>query len=175
MLAKILSLTAIALFVFNCSKPKPEPEPTPPPPAPVEEVEEVAPEPTGPSEAELLAQKVQELLNKLLGNKVYFDFDKSELKPEAKEILSEVGSIMQSGEAGRSIQVRIAGHTDQVGTEDYNLALGERRAKMVMEYLEGYGVEASRLNIVSYGEEQPASEEDSQNRRAEFTATTSIQ
>ena len=169
-------ITCIALI--SCAK-KPEPTPPPPPPPVVQPEPEPEPEPQGPTAAELLAQRVQELLNQLLGNKIYFDFDKSEIRPEGKEILSEVGRIMMDGEAGQSISVRIEGHTCELGTEEYNMGLGERRARMVMQYLEGYGVGGSRLSIISFGEEQPAiggSDESSlsQNRRAEFKATASI-
>jgi peptidoglycan-associated lipoprotein len=141
----------------------------PPPPEPEPEVQ-------GPTPEELLARRIQELLNQILGNKVYFDFDRSELKPEAKEILSEVGRLMNDGEAGKKISVRIEGHTCEMGTEEYNMSLGERRARMVMDYLEGYGIESSRLNLISFGEEQPTvegadRESLSPNRRAEFKAT----
>jgi len=178
MIRKIVLVLAASLLWVGCAK-KPKPEPVvEKAPAPVVSEPEPTPEPipTGPSEAELLARRVQELLNQLLGNKVYFDFDKSEIKPEGKEILSQVGKILMDGPAGQSITVRIEGHTDEVGTDEYNMALGERRAQMVMQYLEGYGVPASRLAIVSYGEEQPAvqgtdPDSQAQNRRAQFTAS----
>ena len=146
----------------------------PPPPEPEPEVQ-------GPSPDELLRQRIEELLNQLLGNKVYFDFDKSELRAEGKEILSEVGRLLMEGEAGKRISVTIEGHTCELGTEEYNMALGERRAKIVMEYLEGYGVGSSRLNIISFGEEKPAIEGSgtieslSPNRRAEFKATANFE
>lgn len=179
MIRKLTIALLAGLVLFGCAK-KPAPvvaEPPPPPPPAVVEPEPIpTPAPSGPSEAELLAQRIQELLNQLLQNKVYFDFDKSELKPEGKEILSQVGRMLMDGEAGKSITVRIEGHTDEMGTEEYNMALGERRAQIVMEYLEGYGVPAARLAIVSYGEEQPAvqgtdPDSQAQNRRAQFKAT----
>lgn len=174
---RLLVLSAIVgIFTFGCAK-KPAPTTTTQQPAPsapqattpVPQAE-VEPQNAGPSAADLLAQKIQDLLNQILGNKIYFDFDKAQLKPEGKELLSKVGQMMLEGDAGKSISVRIEGHTDEKGTAEYNLALGERRAQIVMEYLEGYGVASSRLTIVSYGEESPVGSDD-QNRRAEFKAT----
>ena len=72
------------------------------------------------------------------------------------------------------LTVRIEGHADERGTNEYNLALGERRAQAVQQYLGSYGVDAGRISVLSYGEEKPAVEggDDmswSKNRRAEFT------
>ncbi len=174
----IMLITGLVFLFIGCAKPPPPPPPPPPEPEPI-----AAPELEPESEvdsAAILAQRVQELLNKILGNKIYFDFDRYVIKPEGKEILSEVGSILLNGNAGRRINVRIEGHTCDIGTSEYNMALGERRARSVMEYLESYGVQAGRVAVVSFGEEQPAAENAddasrNQNRRAEFKATASIQ
>jgi peptidoglycan-associated lipoprotein len=74
------------------------------------------------------------------------------------------------------ITARVEGHADERGTNEYNLALGERRAKTVQDYLANLGVKAGRLNLISYGEEKPAVDGHdesafSKNRRVEFTTT----
>lgn len=98
----------------------------------------------------------------------YFDFDESVLKPGAREELTK--HAMKLKEMPR--QVRIEGHTDERGSREYNMALGERRANAVRDFLVLQGVSASSIEVVSYGEERPAamgSNESawSQNRRAE--------
>ena len=82
---------------------------------------------------------------------VYFDFDQSALKVGTRNLLAEHASaLMRSTEV-----VRLEGHADELGTREYNMALGERRAKAVMNYLSSLGVPRSRMNPVSYGEEKP--------------------
>jgi peptidoglycan-associated lipoprotein len=83
---------------------------------------------------------------------VHFDFDRYSLRPEAIRILDEAVKAMQ---ADTTLRLTIEGHTDNIGTNEYNLALGERRANSVREYLQSRGIGAERLNIVSYGEERP--------------------
>ena len=99
----------------------------------------------------------------------YFDFDRSELKPEAREALVYHANALKASGAS----VRLEGHADERGTREYNLALGERRAQAVERYLLVQGVSASQLETVSYGEEQPvaAGTSDSaysRNRRVEL-------
>jgi outer membrane protein OmpA-like peptidoglycan-associated protein len=83
---------------------------------------------------------------------VYFDFDRYSLRPEALRILDEaVNSLNQS----KTTRLVIEGHTCNIGTAEYNLALGERRANAVYQYLVGHGITATRLRTVTYGEERP--------------------
>ncbi len=84
---------------------------------------------------------------------IYFDFDSSELTAEAQALLQSKAAYLQ--EKG-NITVTIEGHCDERGTTEYNLALGERRAKAAKDFLIDLGIAGSRLNIISYGEEQPA-------------------
>lgn len=100
---------------------------------------------------------------------IYFDFDRSEIRSEFRDIL-DIGStgLKESGAT-----VVISGHTDDRGSDDYNLALGERRAGAVRKYLYNLGVPMSQMAIVSYGEAQPAVSGTGEtawqlNRRAEF-------
>lgn len=99
-----------------------------------------------------------------------FDFDKSNLKPEAIQILEAALPQLTKHKTKR---FEVAGHTDSVGTDEYNLALGTRRAKAVQDYLVEHGIDASRLQVKSYGESQPVADNESkagraQNRRVEL-------
>ena len=84
---------------------------------------------------------------------VHFDFDRNVLRPDALVVLDEAITAMK---AEPGLKLQIEGHTCNIGTAEYNLALAERRAQAVREYLQSRGVDASRLSIVSYGEERPA-------------------
>ncbi|MEE3339603.1 MAG: OmpA family protein [Hallerella sp.] len=114
--------------------------------------------------------RVEKLINELMSDDVYFDFDKSELTEKAKEILTQVGDILLK--EPRFVIV-VEGHTDARGTEDYNMTLGSKRAMKVKEFLSAYGVGNERMETVSYGKEKPKAAGESeeayaQNRRANF-------
>lgn len=135
--------------------PKEEAKPaeTPAPPAPVKQ-EEVAKE-------EKLELKLEP---------VYFDFDKYFLRSDAKDALNRTAQALKDNP---SAKIRIEGNCDERGTVEYNLALGEKRAKAAMDYLENLGVEKSRMTVISYGKEKPlypGHNEDawSKNRRDDF-------
>ena len=83
---------------------------------------------------------------------VYFDFDRSSLRPEAQRLLDDAIAKLRANPTKTMI---IEGHTCNIGTAEYNLALGERRAKGVMDYMTSHGIPAGRLETRSYGEEQP--------------------
>ncbi|WKD49142.1 OmpA family protein [Microbulbifer spongiae] len=87
-----------------------------------------------------------------LENVVYFDFDQSLLKPETRELLILHADRMR----GTTNPVRLEGHADELGTREYNLALGERRANAVRDFLVLQGVDGANLEVISYGEERPA-------------------
>ena len=104
---------------------------------------------------------------------VNYDFDKSELRADAKSMLDQKIPILNANPA---LMIRIAGHTDSRGSGEYNLQLGQRRAAAARDYLTARGVAASRIELVSYGEERPLCQTQdegcwSQNRRAEFEIT----
>lgn len=104
---------------------------------------------------------------------VHFDFDKSDIRADARDVLKKNAEWMK---ANSKSKVQIEGHCDERGTNEYNLALGERRANAVKKYLSSLGVEADRLYTISYGEElpiDPGHNEDawSKNRRAHFLVT----
>lgn len=103
-------------------------------------------------------------------NTIYFEYDKAALSADSREKLSQNAEWIKSN---GNVTVQIEGHTDERGSVEYNLALGERRAKSVQAYLRNLGIDSKRLSIMSYGEEKPkanGSEESafSQNRRANF-------
>jgi outer membrane protein OmpA-like peptidoglycan-associated protein len=83
---------------------------------------------------------------------VHFDFDRYSLRPEATRALDEAIATLQ---ANADLNIEIEGHTCNIGTAEYNLALGERRATAVRDYLSSRGIGANRLRTVSYGEERP--------------------
>lgn len=102
--------------------------------------------------------------------KIHFDFDSATLRPEMMRILNGNGQYLKSHP---SLNVIIEGHCDERGTNEYNLALGDRRAYSTKRYLVNQGIKQSRIRTVSYGEERPISnghDESSwyMNRRAEF-------
>jgi len=88
-----------------------------------------------------------------VGDRVFFDFDKSDLRPDAIDTLNRQADWMN---ANGSITVAIEGHCDERGTREYNLALGERRAAAARQYLESMGIGGGRMDTVSYGKERPA-------------------
>lgn len=99
---------------------------------------------------------------------VYFDFDSTSLNDDAKKKLVENATWLKEDQAR---MLTIEGHTDETGTTDYNLALGERRARETRDFLLRLGVDGKRVSIITYGEERPASDDDNQNRRSMFIAT----
>lgn len=103
-------------------------------------------------------------------NIVYFDYDRAVVSPTGRQLLKEHAVYLQSNP---EVRISIEGHTDERGSADYNIALGERRAKSVRTLLLAYGVTASNLSTISYGEERPAlrghtEQAYSKNRRVEI-------
>lgn len=104
---------------------------------------------------------------------IYFDFDKSELSAAARASLQKDADWMRKWPSTR---VTVEGHADARGTNEYNLALGERRASSIRDYLATLGVTASRVGVVSKGEEEPVCREETEacwgkNRRGLFIIT----
>lgn len=118
------------------------------------------------------SSQMEELIRKLqseIGD-IYFDFDKYEIRQDAIPNLKKIASIMQRYP---KLRVIIEGHCDERGTNEYNFALGQRRANSAKQYLVSLGVASSRIDIVSYGEEKPLCTEQNEacwqkNRRAHF-------
>ena len=167
------SVTLVALiltFLFvGCAKEEPPPPtvetpprpaaPPPPPPSP-------PPPSPGPS---ISQQAFQEFQNQ----DIYFDFDKYDLRTDARATLDRKASFLNQNS---SVRVQIEGHTDERGTAEYNLALGERRANAAKQYLTTAGISAGRLSTISYGEERPLDPAQNEaawakNRRDHFVIT----
>ena len=88
-----------------------------------------------------------------IGDRVYFDFDKAEIRNDGTSTLNDQAAWLKKYP---NITIVVEGHADERGTREYNLALGERRANAVKEYLVSRGVSANRIETVSYGKERPA-------------------
>ena len=120
--------------------------------------------------AEEAARKLEGEISMFESEKIYFDFDRSELKPDARAVLTKKADWLRSNS---KYKIRIEGHCDERGTEEYNIALGERRANSAKRYLINLGVKTNQLSTISYGEEKPADPGHNEgawakNRRSEF-------
>ena len=172
----IFSLAAILVlsFAVSCKK-KPKEVPPPPPQAQeqpkVEKVEPPKVEEPQLTEEEIFLQKSLDEINRLKPlAAVYFDYDKALVRDDAKPTLEANAAWLAKF---KTIKILIEGHCDERGTEEYNLALGERRAKSTLDYLTTLGIAAERMKIISYGKSQPVNpghDESAwqQNRRAQF-------
>jgi peptidoglycan-associated lipoprotein len=113
-------------------------------------------------------QKRQELAKLRSEHIIYFDFDVSNVSQQYASVLDAHAKFLN---ANSDVNVLVEGHADERGTPEYNIALGERRAKAVVTYLENMGVDSEQLSVVSYGEEKPMVKDRSEsafskNRRA---------
>jgi peptidoglycan-associated lipoprotein len=182
----VVPVMAATLLVAACKKE------APPPPAP-----------TGPSEGELARRRADSIAEvraaaeaaaareraaaearaareraavaarATLEEMVFFDYDKSDIREDAAAVLRRKADVLR---VSPQVQMRIEGHADERGSTEYNLALGNRRAEAVRQFLAGFGLAGDRFSIISYGEERPLearSDESawSRNRRAQFDIT----
>jgi len=136
--------SATASASVSVSAPPPPPTPTP-----------------QPSVAELFAQNVRD---------AFFEFNKSDIRPDARDALTKTAEFLRSYP---QVRVTIEGHCDERGSTEYNLGLGERRAQAAKNYLISLGIQAERMETVSWGKERPFCSEHTeecwqQNRRAHF-------
>ncbi|MGC8916297.1 MAG: peptidoglycan-associated lipoprotein Pal [Thermoanaerobaculum sp.] len=181
-------LLVVLALVFACSRPKPvvapevsRPAERPAPAAQPAETREVAPEPAvqpaSRPESEVAASELAadlEVINKAGYLKdVFFDTDKADLRPDARETLAANARWLQQHP---TVKVLIEGHCDERNTNEYNLALGWRRANATKDYLVSLGISPDRISTISYGEERPFAtcHDEScwwQNRRAHFVVT----
>jgi peptidoglycan-associated lipoprotein len=136
------------LGVLGCAHETPVAQTSPPAP-PV--VAKAAPAPETASSAE--KDDAAAMRRLLTGPVAFFDFDKADLTPEDQEKLRALAHEL---EAHPKASILIAGNTDEVGTQEYNLALGQRRAAVARHYLTNLGIAPERIETVSYGEERPA-------------------
>jgi peptidoglycan-associated lipoprotein len=176
------AILSIALTAGACKKP-PATQPTPPPVAAKPETKPTSPppppppppaKPAEPTEDEIFEKMTLPELNAkgLLGD-VFFAYDSTELTPEARATIQKNADFMKRR---TSTKVVVEGHADSRGTNEYNLALGERRADVTRDYMVSLGIPTDRLTIVSKGEEEPVCSEESEscwqrNRRGKFVFT----
>ena len=191
-LRRCVWLTAIALLVVTtvtaCSRRTPPPAPPPPaPPVATTPAPPPAPPPPPPAqpkpeppvakpltEDEIFAKKTVEQLNaeRPLAE-VFFDYDQFTIRDDQRGALQKNAEYLKRWP---SVRISVEGHADERGTAEYNLALGERRANSIMEYLTGLGVAGTRMVVVSKGKETPACREmteecHARNRRVLFIIT----
>jgi peptidoglycan-associated lipoprotein len=110
----------------------------------------------------------------VLEQRIYFGFDQSDLSAAARQALEEKAEVLR---ATPSLSLRIEGHADERGSDEYNLALSQRRSAAAKRFLAGLGISSDRVETVGYGEEQPLDQEESEaawarNRRDEFRVTS---
>jgi peptidoglycan-associated lipoprotein len=164
---KALSLIFAVIFVAGCSST----DTTDSDAAAAAAAEEAARNAAAKQEAKADAKTTKKLKDAVAaaGSVVYFEFDSSTLTAASRDILDAHIALAKSG----SGDLRLEGHTDERGTREYNIALGERRGKAVMDYMVVNGVASYRVENVSYGEERPVAYGSgeaswSQNRRVEL-------
>ena len=176
----LLMLLVAGAFTVACggrSAPEePAPEPTPaaepaPAPAPVDDSAE-----RERMERERMAREASERSRAVaadLAAMINFDYDQAAVRQADQATLDRKAAVLQSNP---NVKLRISGHADERGSDEYNLALGNRRAAAAKRYLENKGIDGSRLEVISYGEERPlnpGTDETAfaQNRRDEFEVT----
>jgi len=180
-----MAMPVLLTLLYGCPKKKPATPPAdlkvetttvPAPPAAPSQPEEVQ-QPAAPRVEDKTEDPLQsadmsvvndELRRRGFSGDVYFDYDESTLTDDTRDKLSRNADLLKSQP---QFQLTVEGHADERGTNEYNLALGERRANAVKDYLVSLGVAATRLRTISYGEERPVCTESaescwSQNRRA---------
>ncbi len=177
----MILLLSVLLVTVGCGK---KAEPDPPAPEPVVEETKTTPPPTpvppptkvdrtpDPLDAELVQADEYARNQGLLGD-IFFAFDKYDLSNDARDRLARNASFLKEKS---NFVVTIEGHCDERGTNDYNIALGDKRANAAKDYLVSLGISAARIKTLSYGEERPVctASNDScwaRNRRGEFHLT----
>ena len=181
-----VAVMAIGLTLSACSS---EPPPPPAPTGPSQEeidrmradsiaaaraaAEEARREEEARRREEEARRRAVENARETLTEMVFFEYDMSRITPEAEQILRQKVAILR---ASPNVYMRMEGHADERGSNEYNIALGSRRAEAVIAFITGFGINASRFETVSYGEERPLvrrSDEAAwgQNRRVEFVIT----
>lgn len=179
-----LCVVVVSLLLLNvgCGKKKPPdtapklppPVTTPPPTTDVSPPPPTRPD-TGPTEPERpqdLASIQADFERQGLIGDVYFDFDQYNIRNDAQDRLRRNAEFFRSAE-GRKYTYTIEGHCDERGTNEYNIALGQRRAASTLDYLTSMGVDRGSFKSISYGEERPVCTENTEscwqrNRRAHF-------
>jgi peptidoglycan-associated lipoprotein len=183
--SRLLAVSTLALFILGaCKKQQPDTAPTPVGQTPSETCDaacraaRAAAEKAAADSAEAARlradrearERAMASLKATLAQKVYFDYDQFDLSASASATLEAKLPILLANPA---LRLRISGHADERGSDEYNLALGQNRAAAVKRFFTDRGVDASRIEVVSFGEERPEATDGTEeafrlNRRAEF-------
>ncbi|MGB7063308.1 MAG: OmpA family protein [Candidatus Zixiibacteriota bacterium] len=139
----LVGILVLLLFSFCGKKPPPVKEPTPP----------VVTEPETPITPPVIPEEevIKEEITQADFQPIHFDFDKYALRPGDRELLNRNARVLKENPV---VKIRIEGNCDERGTVEYNLALGEKRARAAMDYLINLGVSADRISIITYGKER---------------------
>jgi peptidoglycan-associated lipoprotein len=179
----VVAAVAAAITIAGCKRgpsappplpPTPPAAPATPPPAPPPEAPDLAPQL---NEYDRLKEMASDEIDRMgLLKDVRFDYDSADIREGDRQVLSENAEVLKKFDF---IRVTIEGHCDERGTVEYNLALGERRARAAHDYLVSLGVAAARLKTVSYGKEVPVCQQSNEdcwqrNRRAHFAVTGKV-
>ena len=159
----IIAVMALCMIVFivGCAKKSIEQakeisQPQPTPPVVTEEqpggMKMETPKAEAPAGIESQKPALEQEIASFEQNDIYFDFDKFDLSPEARKVLAEKASFLN---AHPQMKIRVEGNCDERGTIEYNLALGDRRAKAALDYLVFLGITPERISTISYGKEKP--------------------
>jgi peptidoglycan-associated lipoprotein len=177
---RLLAAPLALVVVLACGGKKqpeqPAPQPSTPAPQPTAPAPQPAPPPAPAQPTEDPAAAAARVTAALLGEvatMIHFEFDMSDIRPDDRIVLDRKAAILG---ANSGLRVRISGHADERGSDEYNLALGSRRAAAAKTYLVNKGIDASRIETVSYGEERPLDPGHDENawaanRRDEFEVT----
>lgn len=184
MITLLAALSMTAMIAGGCANKGSQNKDTPIPPIPEQDmfkppkpvvppvvVPPVVDQPVVEQSNEMGAESANASVSEAAFETAYFDFDKSDLRQDTRDVLSRNAEILLKTKT--SAKVKIEGHCDERGSAEYNLALGERRAKSALQYLLTLGVPADRLSFISYGKEKPAVQGHDEaawakNRRADF-------
>lgn len=182
----VVPALAASLMLAACSKdPPPPPAPTGPTAAELEQMRQdsiaaaEAARRAAEAEAERMrreaeaAEAAMRQARSTLEEMVFFDYDESSLRGDAESVLRRKAEILRASPA---VRIRIEGHADERGSTEYNIALGQARAEAVRQFFISFGLDASRFDMTSYGEERPLAQGSSEsswarNRRGEFVIT----
>ena len=181
----LLALLALVVLIPACAKdepPAPAPQPVAPPAPAPEPRRDVTPPEAGEWEAADVGEEqsflsAEEINARKLLRTIFFDYDRAEIRGDQRATLQANADWLRDHP---NVRVLVEGHCDERGTREYNLALGNQRAQATRDYLISLGINANRIETISYGEENPLVMGEgeqfwSQNRRGEFVAVTSEQ
>jgi len=169
-----LPLVAVLFTASACKKNEPVVTAAPvPPPAPAASRPGPAPPAPPAVDPNVAIERARAEMINTLAQEIFFDFDQFDIRSQDMAVLDAKAALMSRN---NQVRIRIAGHADERGSDEYNLVLGNRRALAAKAYLERKGVDGSRIDVISYGEERPADPSATEaawarNRRGAFEVT----